>query len=37
MIAELRSHFNKDHESEHIISEIADLVDKLEQDINSTL
>ena len=36
MIAELRSHFNKDHESEHIISEIADLVDKLEQDINST-
>jgi len=34
MIAELRSHFNKDYESEHIISEIADLVDKLQQDIS---
>ena len=34
MIAELRAHFNKDHESEHIISDIADLVDKLQQDIS---
>ena len=35
MTAQLRAHWFKDHENEHILSEVADLVEELEQSIST--